>query len=372
MSSKIEKLKKSNGCLEVMRRREFLINSFKAGCGGIAGLSLVPFLTSCDTPDSSGCNTGGDQGCADDYVRSGYRPVVSSAWIPKGRHEQQYDLYKAMVEAATDFSWLSSGDRVLLKLALNSANEFPATTDPWSLACMIDLLKEKGAGEIVVGDHSGIYQSNSTRVCLRRTGLMDVIDTKGASAVCFEEAAAGGHKSVSAANWSGRINITNVVNQVDHIIYLPRIATHMMAGKTFSLKIAVGFLDESSRRQMHSNNILNLFASINDVADIKNKFRLTVTSARKLMTTGGPDRGTIVEPDYGLIFASEDILAADLFAGAFLEVNRGSSNDIYCHEAIQGYIRRNGNMERLIWDTLNENPDSSVTAAMVDILKKVA
>lgn len=371
MSGKVKNNKKTVGCLDVMRRREFLINSFKAGCGGLAGLSLIPLLTGCETPDDTGCGPV-EQGCSEDYVRAGYRPVVSSAWVAKGRHESSYSLYKSMVEAATDFSWLSSGDRVLLKLALNSANEFPATTDPWSLACMIDLLKEKGAGGILVGDHSGIYQANSTRVCLRRTGLMDVINAKGATAVCFDEADAGGHKSVSAANWSSRINITNVVNDVDHIVYLPRIATHSLADKTFSLKIAVGFLDAASRRQMHSGNLVNLYGSINDVPDIKNKFRLSVTSARKVMTTGGPDRGTIVEPDYGLIFASEDLLAADLLAGAFLEVTRGSSGDIYCHDSIQSYIKRNGNMESLLWDTLNENPDSSVTGGMIDILKKVA
>lgn len=370
MSSNEKNEKKISDCLKLMLRREFIINSFRAGCGCIVGFSLSPFLLGCETSDSSGCG-GGDQGCADVHVRSGYRPVVSSAWIPKGRHEESYNLYKEMVETATNFSWLSSGDRILLKLALNSANDFPATTDPWSLACMLDLLKEKGAGEILVGDHSGIFQSNRTRTCLNRTGLMDVIEAKGATAVCFDEAAAGGHKSVSAANWRSPINITRVVNQVDHIIYLPRIATHMLAGKTFSLKIAVGFLDASSRRQMHSGNMVDLFASINDVPDIKNKFRLTVTSARKLMTTGGPDSGTIVEPDHGLIFASEDILAADLFAGAFLEVNKRGGSDIYCHESIQSYIQRNGNIEGLIWASLNENPESSVTDSMINILKKV-
>ncbi len=297
--------------------------------------------------------------------------MVCSAWIPKGQHERSYNLYKSVAEAATDFSWLSAGDRVLLKLALNSANDFPATTDPWSLGCMIDLLKEKGAGEIIVGDHSGIFQANSTRVCLRRTGLMDVIKSKGATEVCFDESSAG-HKSVSAADWGRPINITNVVNQVDHIVYLPRIATHMLADKTFSLKIAVGFLDAGSRRQMHSGNMVNLFSSINDVPDINNKFRLSMTSARKVMTTGGPDSGTIVVPDQGLIFASQDILAADLLAGAFLEVCKGGSDDIYCHGSIQSYIQRNGNLEKLLWDTLNEHPDSSVTDAMVDVLKKVA
>lgn len=355
-----------------IRRREFLIKSLQIGCGGIAGLSVAAMFAGCDggsstsSSSSGGCGTGGS--CADENVRSGYRPVVSSAWIEKGTHESSYHLYKAMVTAATDFSWLSSNDRVLLKLALNSANEFPATTDPWSLACMIDLLKEKGAGTILVGDQSGIFQSNSTRTCLNRTGLMNVINAKGATAVYFEN---GGHFNASAANWSRSVSITNYVNQVDHIIYLPRIATHLLADKTFSLKIAVGFLNASSRRTMHSGTITNLYPSINDIAGIKSKFRLSVTSARKLMTTGGPDSGRVVEPDYGLIFASTDLLAADIMAGAFLEVVKGTTNDIYCHDAVQSYVARNGNIEKLIWDSINENPDTASVDAMVDALQKV-
>ena len=34
---------------------------------------------------------------------------------------------------------------MLIKLALNSGNPYPATTDPWSVKCMVTLLKEKGA-----------------------------------------------------------------------------------------------------------------------------------------------------------------------------------------------------------------------------------
>lgn len=361
-------MKTESGREAKIQRREFLIKSLQIGCGGVAGLSLASMFAGCDGGSSSsgGCNP--SVNCGDENVRTGYRPVVSSTWIRSGTHESSYNLYKAMVEAATDFSWLSRNDRVLLKLALNSANEFPATTDPWSLACMIEILKEKGAGTILVGDQSGIYQSSSTQTCLNRTGLMDVINAKGATAVYFED---GGHFSASAANWSGSLDITNYVNQVDHIIYLPRIATHSLADKTFSLKIAVGFLNSSSRRTMHRGTITNLYPSINDISNIKSRFRLSVTSARKLMTTGGPDSGTVVEPDYGLIFASTDLLAADIMAGAFLEVVKGTGNDIYCHDAVQSYVTRNGNVERLIWDSINENPNAATVNAMVDALQKV-
>lgn len=352
-----------------MARRQFLVRSLQVGVGGVVGLSIGS-LTS-----GLGCDGGSDGGtgssCADDNVTKGSSATISSAWIAKGKQESSYAVFQSMVEGASDFSWLRSGDRVLLKLALNSGNAFPATTDPWLLGCMIDLLKSKGAGTILVGDQSGIYQSKSTRTCLQDTGLMTVIQQKGATAICFEESAAGGHKSVAAANWSSNVNITKVVDQVDHIIYLPRIATHTLASKTFSLKIAVGFLNSASRSTMHGGSIRNLYPSINDIPDIKNKFRMSVTSARKLMTSGGPDSGTTVEPNYGLIFASSNLLAANLMAGAFLAQTTGSTEDIYCHEAVQSYIDRNGNLDKLAWNSINAHPDSAVTSAMVSLLKKV-
>ncbi len=352
-----------------IERREFLLKTLKFSCVGAMGLTFSSLLPGCDSSGSSGGGCGGGTtDCADENVISGYQPVVSSAWIPKGAQSSSYEMFKDMVEAATDFSWLGKNDRVLLKLALNSANDFPATTDPWAVDCMLKILKEKGAGTCLVGDQSGIYQANSTQVCLNRTGLMDAIKDNGATAVYFEN---GGHTSYPAANWSTAPSITNYVNQVDHIIYMPRIATHMLAAKTFSMKIAVGFLNTASRRTMHRGDLRTMYASVNDIPAIKNKFRLSVTSAMKLMTTGGPDSGTIVEPNNGLIFASQDLLAADLMAGAFLNANRSGSDDIYCHEAVSDYIQRNGNIEKLIWDSLNDNPDSRVTNDMIDSLQKI-
>lgn len=351
-------------------RREFLRKSLTYGCAGAMGLNLSSLFAGCDQPT----------GCAAENIRPGYQPVVSSAWIPKGQHTNSYGLFKKTVEAATDFSWLSPGDRVLIKLAMNSKNPFPATTDPWALACMLDLLKEKGvsSNNILVGDKCGagsVYPNlqndelnTNTKVSLKHSGLLEAISDK-AVAVDFDDF---DFKAVRAEELSGNVNITSVVDDVDHIIYMPRIATHIMAGQTFSLKISVGFLNIGSRVAMHFGGMFhNFYSSINDLPDIKNKFRLTVTSARKLMTTGGPDSGTIIEPNHGLIFASEDILASDLLAGSFLNVNRNNQSDIYCHPSIQSYINRNGNIEELIWEQLNTQPDGSVANSMLDQLKRV-
>jgi hypothetical protein len=91
--------------------------------GGLAGTALLP-RTSAAAQEAL-------------PVLSGYVPKVTGYWIPKGEHEQSCALAKKMVEATTDFAWLSRGDRVLLKLALNSGNPYPRTTDPWLLDSMV-------------------------------------------------------------------------------------------------------------------------------------------------------------------------------------------------------------------------------------------
>ena len=128
-------------------------------------------------------------------VAEAWTPHVASAWIPKGEHAGAYDVFKKTIEASSDFSWLSKGDSVLIKLSLNSGNPFPATSDPWALAFMIQLLQEKGAGQIMVGDSSGVEsvhwtekdQKGSSRECCKQAGLLDVIEQNKADAVFFEE-----------------------------------------------------------------------------------------------------------------------------------------------------------------------------------------
>ena len=49
--------------------------------------------------------------------------------------------------AATDLTWLRRGDRVLLKVASNSPNPYPATTHPVAVSAMTELLRDRGGGD---------------------------------------------------------------------------------------------------------------------------------------------------------------------------------------------------------------------------------
>ncbi len=306
-----------------LNRRTFL--------GISAGLASSAILPSVAKPSSET----DENPSASLPVVPGYAPTVSSAWIPKGEHEQALDLVRQTLDGATDYAWLKKGDRILVKLALNSGNAFPATSDPWLLKSLITILREKGAGDILVGDQSGVFdvhwtrdkQRGSSRELCKSAGLLSVIKESGATPVFFEEEGYEAYietQPEGAHHWKKPLMITSVVNRVEHIVFMPRVSSHMMGDVTSGFKLGVGFLRDDSRREFHSGgkDFYAMYEEINEVPEIKNKLRLSLTSGRNVLTTIGPDSGTVTEPEHGLIFASEDLLANELLSYAWLQWNR--------------------------------------------------
>jgi hypothetical protein len=94
---------------------------------------------------------------AETLVRSGPVAHISISGVPTRTSVPELMIaVRQAAEASTDFSWLSRGDSVLIKPAVNSGNPYPATTHPAGVKAMIMLLKEKGAKRIVVSDLAGI------------------------------------------------------------------------------------------------------------------------------------------------------------------------------------------------------------------------
>lgn len=268
-------------------------------------------------------------------VAEGWTPQVASAWIPKGDVDNAYELFKKTLEASTDFSWLSKSDTVFIKLTLNSGNPYPATSDPWSLVSLIRLLREKGAGKIMVGDSSGIEQvhwrketqKGASRECCKESGLLDVIEQNGAEAVFFEEAGYDAFIAEEPAgqhHWKEPVMITTAIKNTDHLIYLTRVSSHVMGDITSGFKTAVGFLREDSRKAFHrgGKDFYAMYEEINQVPSITSKLRLTVSSGRKVLSTFGPDEGHVTEPARGLVLASEDLFAHEMLSYAWLLYNR--------------------------------------------------
>jgi uncharacterized protein (DUF362 family) len=379
----------------------------------LAGAALVPgcahtgkALGTTATPDSLSTITG-DQ------------PHVSSYWTPHAARDQSYDRFTKVVESATDFGWLSRGDRVFLKISLNSDRPYPATTDPWLVGAMIRLLQEKGAGVISVGDQSGmehVYQSatklrGSSRECCEHAGILASIDALGATPVFFEEAGYDAFRPTTprgAHHWPEPLWVPTYLDQVDHIVYLARVSSHATADATLGFKIGVGFLRCDSRFAFHrgGGDFSAMYQEVNDVPEIADKLRLVVSNGTEVLSTIGPDIGHVATPDYGLVMASTDLLAHEQLAYAWLLYNRfhetrpsaksldhtvadmrspihklfmsavgtraehGSvtaipgfrPGHVAAHPALMNHMqRRGGRPESIHWDRLDAHPDAAVT-----------
>lgn len=256
--------------------------------------------------------------------------------LPRGASDDEVvAAVREVAEAATDFSWLSRGDTVFIKPASNSAKRYPATTSPLSIRAIVGLLRKKGAARVVVGDKPGVehvYQDekgrrSSSRKIMTINGLHRAALESGAEVHYFDEAgydAYFGDRTEHDGHWRGEMMFPNILNMVDHVVLLPRVSRHIVAGTTLGLKTAVGWLRDDSRLELHRNakSFFEKIAEINDAKVLRQKLRLVLTVATRVQTTFGPDWGFAAEPDPGLVFGSTSLLAHDMVSLGWLLWNR--------------------------------------------------
>ena len=263
---------------------------------------------------------------------------VALAGVPRGAPDEATE--HAVGEAAriaTDFSWLSRGDTVLVKVSCNSGNVYPATTDPVALRTMIALLHEHGAGRVIVADMSGVQAvrfgpdrtTGSSRRLLQSSGLARAALDAGAEVQAFEEAGWDGFFAEAPAargGWKDTIRLPNVLREADHVILMPRCSRHLLAGSTLALKCAVGWWRHDSRLEYHhdASTFARKTADANTVPTLRDKQRLVLTSATKVMALFGPDQGRVVAPATGIVFASANPVAHDLVSLSWLLSTRAA------------------------------------------------
>jgi uncharacterized protein (DUF362 family) len=242
---------------------------------------------------------------------------------------------RAAAEAATDFAWLSRGDAVFIKPALNSGHPYPATTSPIALGAMVELLKEKGAGRVIVGDMSGIEHvklspgglSGSTRQLMETAGMAGAVRAAGAEMHFFEESGWQAFYEdfpTAGAHWKRGLMMPNILQEVQHIVLMPRCSRHVLAGSTLGLKAAVGYWRTDTRLEYHrdASTFQEKTVEGNTVETLLRKQRLVLSAADKILTTFGPDKGLVFQPENGLVIASESVVAHDMVSLAWLLENR--------------------------------------------------
>ena len=261
---------------------------------------------------------------------------VFLAGVRKGSSEKLVrEAVRASAETATDFSWLSRGDSVFIKPALNSGNNYPATTSQVGIKAIVELLRDRGAGRIVLGDMSGVEHlkfrpdgiSGSTRSLMERCGMAQAALEAGAELHFFEEMGWGAFYEdppPRGSHWKKGIMMPMILKEMDHIVLMPRCGRHALAGSTLGLKAAVGYWRTDTRLEYHkdSETLYEKTAEANAVESLVTKQRLVVSVANKILTTYGPDKGYVLEPETGLVIASQSVVAHDMVSLAWLLLGR--------------------------------------------------
>ena len=277
-----------------------------------SSLALIPFARTL-----SGCQ---NQGNLDQMNAE----VSLGLYNPSDFSEPKDALMNGLTDV--DFSWLSNGDSVLIKVASNSGRPHPATTSPEAIKGLVETLFAHGAGRVLVADQAGVQQVRlvegdirfrSTEEMFRRNGLLDAtvdsgaepyfFDDHGFNAGYFEATLPMGH------HWQKPAMIPTIIRDVDHIVYAPRISSHTLSGYTHGHKLAIGWLRDDSRNHLHHDaaTFYEKYTEVSYAAEIREKLRLTVSFCTSVLLNNGPDFGTVADLDQWLLLVSTNLAHHD-------------------------------------------------------------
>ena len=325
--------------------------------GALLGGTLIlssPVINLAACGSDTGDGSSGDVTAADAATDAGNGADTADAQQPVGPDDVVFGLFPSSDVSSPedavrevcqhlDFSWLSSGESVLVKVAANSGNPHPAVTSPAAVRALVAELRDRGAGRIVVGDQCGIMHVrlapgdetySSSRQRFDENGLLEAIEQAGAEVHFFDEHGyEEGYFSATlpqGSNWSREMYIPNIVREVDHIIYLSRLGAHGLAGYTLGLKNAIGFLRDDSRYYLHNeaDTFHEKYVEINFAAEVRDRLRLVLTLAEEALLDFGPDEGTVAHVDPRLIIASRNVVHHDALAvGVLVHLDNSIAKD---------------------------------------------
>ncbi len=198
---------------------------------------------------------------------------------------------------------ISRDDTATIKPNLNTADPYPASSDPQFIKALGELILEAGAGKVKIIDSS--MMRLSTREVAESMGLTEIAQELDAELIFLDE-----HDWVKVDFPKGKYMRSGSIGRplLDRgkTVLAPCLKTHFLARYTGSMKLFVGWLKPSERIKMHMHDLEP------KIADIASYFKpdLVVMDARTCFITGGPASGTCSTPN--LILASGDMVAIDV------------------------------------------------------------
>lgn len=198
---------------------------------------------------------------------------------------------------------IEPGDKVTIKPNLNTADPYPASSDPAFIKALGEFILDAGASKIEIIESSTM--KTSTRGVAQRIGLDVVAEELDADFIFLDE-----HDWVKVKFPRGKYlksgSIGKPILDIQKLVLAPCLKTHFIAGFTGSMKLFVGWIKHSQRIRMHARKLQP------KIADLASYFNpdLIVMDARTCFVTRGPSSGTCSTP--GVILASGDMVSVDV------------------------------------------------------------
>jgi uncharacterized protein (DUF362 family) len=213
--------------------------------------------------------------------------------------------------------FINRGEVVLLKPNFNTADPFPASTDPDFLKAVVELVYDFGAKIVMIGESSTM--SLNTRKVMEKLGIFELEKMEKSPRIYVFEEREWVKKEIKNGRYLKNVLVTEFLDRADKIVLLPCLKTHSYAQFTGSLKLAVGFLKPIQRVKLHLGHLQEKVAELNTLF----KADLIIMDARKCFIKGGPARGELREPN--LILASDDRIAIDVEGIKIIQSFKGNS-----------------------------------------------
>lgn len=234
-----------------------------------------------------------------------------------------------------------SGKHIAIKANYNSADPFPASTHIDTLRAIVDGLKAAGSADITLAERSGM---GDTRGVLQQTGVMALSEELGFNVVVLDDVPKEEWVKIehSGTHWLKGLYLAKVFHDADKIVQTCCLKTHRFGGHfTLSMKCSVGMVAKRVPGGIY-DYMWELHGSPYQrsmIAEINSSYNLdfAIMDGIKAFITGGPESGTVAEPN--LMLASHDRVALDAVGVCILKLygakGKVGSEDVFEQDQIK-------------------------------------
>jgi uncharacterized protein (DUF362 family) len=234
------------------------------------------------------------------------------------------------------------GRKVYLKGSYNSPDPYPAITHPVTLTTVIELLRERNCGSIVLVERSGM--GSAARIW-EQFGIPALSKRLGFSLLDLAEIPAEGWRpaTLPGSHWKRGVEIPRMLDDGAAIVQITNMKTHRFGGLfAGSLKNSIGLLPKYSHDGSRYNFMQELHASPDQrlmIAEVNQLYQpaLVFLDAAEIFVAGGPEKGDLAFPEAFAV--SRDRVAIDAIGIGLLRMHEAGppfqTTNVFEHEQLK-------------------------------------